>query len=259
MPPAGRSPRAGPQTLTPSRVAELSSATDPTTTGADRYPIDVAVWAGVADAVGDGDDEAPASSVPGADVGLDIVSQVLSGPLSVQPLRSSPIVSLDRNPRGVDAVALDRPEVVVIFGHIAPSKVAAPNPGYNFRIVSRFSDEQLADDVVAARRRLHGDGRRPRDRRQRRLGRHLVGRGRRRHGDRGRRREPDPGGEHAERRVRPGRGARRRPADRRGRRDRHARYRLSRPARHRRGDGDAPRASTASTAADPATSAGDGG
>ncbi len=35
----------------------------------------------------------------------------------------------------------------MIFGHIAPSKVAAPNPGYNFRIVSRFSDQQLADDV----------------------------------------------------------------------------------------------------------------
>ena len=36
----------------------------------------------------------------------------------------------------------------MIFGHIAPSKVAAPNPGYNFRIVSRFSDDQLADDVT---------------------------------------------------------------------------------------------------------------
>ena len=35
----------------------------------------------------------------------------------------------------------------MIFGHIAPSKVAAPNPGYNFRIVSPFSDEQLADGV----------------------------------------------------------------------------------------------------------------
>ena len=65
--------------------------------------------------------------------------------MSVQPLRSTPIVSLDRNPRGVDAAALDRPEVLVIFGHIAPSKVAAPNPGYNFRVVSPFSDDQLAD------------------------------------------------------------------------------------------------------------------
>ena len=69
---------------------------------------------------------------------------VTSGPMAVQPLRATPIVSLDRNPRGVDAVALDRPEVLVIFGHIAPSKVAAPNPGYNFRVVSSYSDDQLA-------------------------------------------------------------------------------------------------------------------
>ena len=41
-------------------------------------------------------------------------------------------------------MALDRPEVLVIFGHVAPSKVAAPNPGYNFRVVSSFADDQLA-------------------------------------------------------------------------------------------------------------------
>ena len=35
------------------------------------------------------------------------------------------------------------PEVLLIFGHIAPSKVVAPNPGYNFRVVSPFSGDQL--------------------------------------------------------------------------------------------------------------------
>ena len=138
----------GAQTLTPERVAELLSATDGDTTGADRYPIDVAIWAAIADAVGDGsttESAEPSTSAP--DVEGRVLDRVLQGPISVQPLRSSPIVSLDRNPRGVDAVGLDRPEVLVIFGHIAPSKVAAPNPGYNFRIVSPFSDEQLADGV----------------------------------------------------------------------------------------------------------------
>ena len=138
----------GVQTLTPERVAELLSATDGDTTGADRYPIDVAIWAAIADAVGGGsttESAEPSTSAP--DVEGRVLDRVLQGPISVQPLRSSPIVSLDRNPRGVDAVALDRPEVLVIFGHIAPSKVAAPNPGYNFRIVSPFSDEQLADGV----------------------------------------------------------------------------------------------------------------
>jgi hypothetical protein len=68
--------------------------------------------------------------------------------MAVQPLRFSPIVSVDRNPRGVDAVALDRPEVLVIFGHVAPGRVAAPRLGYNFRVVSPFADEQLPGDVT---------------------------------------------------------------------------------------------------------------
>ncbi len=144
---------AGPQTLSPDQLAEILSATDPDLTGADRYPIDVAVWGAIADVVGDGlatplaDPASPPAGGTLADPAApdDVLSAVTSGPMSVQPLRSTPIVSLDRNPRGVDAAALDRAEVLVIFGHIAPSKVAAPNPGYNFRVVSPFSDDQLAD------------------------------------------------------------------------------------------------------------------
>jgi LytR_cpsA_psr family len=142
---------AGPQTLAADQLAEIFSAADPNVTGADRYPIDVALWGAIADVVGDGlatpltTAPDPPTSDPDAEGAApdDIVSAVTSGPISVQPLRSSPIVSLDRNPRGVDAAALDRPEVLVIFGHIAPSKVAAPNPGYNFRVVSPFADDQL--------------------------------------------------------------------------------------------------------------------
>ena len=89
--------------------------------------------------------EQPAGRQPAP---IDVLGRVTSGPIAVQPLRSTPIVSLDRNPRGVDAAALDRAEVLVIFGHIAPSKVAAPNPGYNFRLVSSFSDDQLAGDAT---------------------------------------------------------------------------------------------------------------
>lgn len=130
---------AGPQTLDPEAVAAVLSATDPTISGAQRYPIDVVVWRALADAVGDGSTtQAPA----------DVFGRVTSGSISVQPLRSSPIVSLDRNPRGVDAAALDRAEVLVIFGHIAPGKVAAPNPGYNFRLVSRFGNDQLPGDAT---------------------------------------------------------------------------------------------------------------
>ena len=142
---------AGAQTLSPDQLAEVLTATDPNVAGGDRYPIDVAVWGAIADVVGDGlvtplgTAPDPPTSDPDADAATpdDILTAVTSGPISVQPLRSSPIVSLDRNPRGVDAAALDRPEVLTIFGHIAPSKVAAPNPGYNFRVVSPFADDQL--------------------------------------------------------------------------------------------------------------------
>jgi hypothetical protein len=130
---------AGPQTLDPEDVAAVLSATDPTITGAQRYPMDVVVWRAVADAIGDG---------VGTAAGTDVFGRVIGGSVAVQPLRSSPIVSLDRNPRGVDAAVLDRAEVLLIFGHITPGKVAAPNPGYNFRLVSSFGDEQLPGEAT---------------------------------------------------------------------------------------------------------------
>jgi hypothetical protein len=142
---------AGRHVLTATDLATVLSAADPAVAGADRYPVDVAVWGGIADAVGDGLTSplvAPVDSIAGGQPPDDVVGRVTSGAMAVQPLRSSPIVSLDRNPRGVDVAALDRTEVLVIFGHIAPSKVAAPNPGYNFRVVSRFADDQLVGDAT---------------------------------------------------------------------------------------------------------------
>lgn len=44
---------------------------------------------------------------------------------------------------GADVSFLDRAEIVTLFAHIAPTRVAAPNAGFNFRIVSGLGDEQL--------------------------------------------------------------------------------------------------------------------
>jgi hypothetical protein len=137
---------AGRQTMSPDEIAAVLSAADPTVPSADRYPVDVAIWRAIAAVVGDGlatPLASPVDTIAGQASGSDVPSLVTSGPMAVQPLRATPIVSLDRNRRGVDAVSLDRPEVLVIFGHIAPSKVAAPNPGYNFRVVSSYADGQL--------------------------------------------------------------------------------------------------------------------
>jgi hypothetical protein len=137
---------AGLQTMSPDEIAAVLSAADPTVAAVDRYPVDVAIWRAIAEVVGDGLASplgSPIDTTAGQVVGTDVPSLVTSGPMAVQPLRATPIVSLERNPRGVDALALDRPEVLVIFGHIAPSRVAAPNPGYNFRVVSSYADAQL--------------------------------------------------------------------------------------------------------------------
>lgn len=147
---------AGPQTLTTDEVASVLSAIDPEVSGPDRYTVGLAVWRGVADAVGAGAQPPLAVHAMGAEASDGppvppsdgfVLAAVSAGPIAVQPLRSSPIASVDLNPRGVDAAALDRAEVLLVFGHVAPGKVAAPNAGYNFRVVSRFSDDQLADGV----------------------------------------------------------------------------------------------------------------
>lgn len=143
-------------------VATELATRDVDRSGADEYQTDVAAWNAIADAVGDGlsvpldmataptpgstGEPADADGGPGPSTG-DIVEQLTSGPISVQPLRSEPIISVDLNPRGVEAVVLDRVEVAVVFGHISPGRVAAPYPGYTFRVVSAYADDQLPAGV----------------------------------------------------------------------------------------------------------------
>ena len=49
----------------------------------------------------------------------------------------------DANPRGVDVVVPDRAELLLVFGQIAPARVAAPNPSLTFRIETSFTAEDL--------------------------------------------------------------------------------------------------------------------
>ena len=50
----------------------------------------------------------------------------------------------EQNPRRVDACLLDPAELALVFGEVAPGSVAAPSAGLSFRVVSSFSDQQLA-------------------------------------------------------------------------------------------------------------------
>jgi hypothetical protein len=143
-------------------------ARDPSLPAAEQYPAATAVWAGVGAAVGDGIDAgvvegfmaAPATTppLPSAQNGpgiADVLAQALSGPLGTRGLESSPISSA-RNPRDTDVVVLYRAELALVFGQIAPGKVAAPNPALTFRVESPFTEAdldgtELTNDDVAYR------------------------------------------------------------------------------------------------------------
>jgi hypothetical protein len=156
---------AGSQTLDAPALAAVLAASNPSDPTADQYDAAVAVWRAIAAAVGDGLDQAlpvppalgadpaePAATDAGGvpltfDIG-SLLSDLTSGPIGVTSLHPDPITELGANPRGVDVVALDRAEVVTLFAHIAPSRMAAPNPGYNFLVRSSFADEQLVDGLT---------------------------------------------------------------------------------------------------------------
>jgi hypothetical protein len=110
----------------------------------EAYPTHVAVWRAVAAAIGEGLDEP--LTVPGAASGS--FRRLTAGPVGVTRLRAEAIMDVRVNRRGVDAVALDRAEVVTLFAHLAPSRMAAPNLGPNFLVRSRFARAQLPTGVT---------------------------------------------------------------------------------------------------------------
>jgi hypothetical protein len=142
---------AGAATIDAEQAAAILTARDPDVPAARQYPAAAAVWSAVATAVGDGvtADGEPVDGEPAEDgvppvAGLgDLVERLLGGRVGYRSLRAAPPADAD-NPRGVDVVELDPVELTLVFGQIAPSAVAAPDAGLTFRVVSSFSDEQLA-------------------------------------------------------------------------------------------------------------------
>jgi hypothetical protein len=109
-------------------------------------PLRLSMWTAVAERVGAGIGSAspvgPDVSVP-APPDLDgFFERLYAGPVAARGvLFSSP--AADANPRGVDVVVPDRAELLLVFGQIAPARVAAPNPSLTFRIETSFTAEDL--------------------------------------------------------------------------------------------------------------------
>jgi hypothetical protein len=150
----------GTQTLDAQGLAAVLATDDPMNGSLDDYDIDSAVWRGIADAIGTGievqmsGDSEPAiargTAVDVAAVAPSIATELgwlASGAVDVGSLHARPISDIAQNPDGIDVVSLDRPEVVTLFAHVAPSRLAAPNLGYNLRVHSVFSDDQLPEGL----------------------------------------------------------------------------------------------------------------
>lgn len=137
---------AGSRSLSAAQVGRALAAIDPDATPAERYDVSVALWRAISAAIGPGRDDA--QPIDGADdtEGLDIdelTMWLFGGPVDVVSVPFDEIDELSNNPRGVDAVALDRAAVVTLFAHIAPRQVSAPNTGLNFVVHSGLGDEAL--------------------------------------------------------------------------------------------------------------------
>jgi hypothetical protein len=111
-------------------------------------PARLAVWTALAERVGAGIGTAlpvaPDVSVP-TPADLDsFLNRLYAGPVAARGVLFEPPAA-DANPRAVDVVVPDRAELLLVFGQIAPARVAAPNPSLTFRIETSFTAADLED------------------------------------------------------------------------------------------------------------------
>jgi hypothetical protein len=139
---------AGPTTLSPDAAASVLTARVAGTPDAVHEPARLAVWTAIAERVGAGIGSAlpvgPDVSVPTPSDLDEFLNRLYAGPVAARGVLFEPPAA-DANPRGVDVVVPDRAELLLVFGQIAPARVAAPNPSLTFRIETSFTDEDLAE------------------------------------------------------------------------------------------------------------------
>ena len=155
---------AGAAEMDAAAAAAVLTARDPKVSATEQYPAAGAVWSAVAQAVGAGiaagssdpttaPSAATAASAPAtsattataADAAVaTLFDQLIHGRVGTRALRADPIPP-DQNIGNVDAALVDPAEAVLVFGQIAPGAVSAPGSGLSFRVVSAFSDDQLAE------------------------------------------------------------------------------------------------------------------
>lgn len=152
---SGETWSAGPQGLTAPGAARLITATDPAVPAPSYEPVRSVVWEAVAERVGAGIGSA---SPVAADTDLplpgstdEFLDRLFAGPVSFRalPFRSVDADEVDdrlggpyRQVFGADVpdavVIVDRAEMLMVFGGVAPARLGAPLDAPTFRIVNGF-------------------------------------------------------------------------------------------------------------------------
>lgn len=139
---------AGPHELTPAEAAGALTAADLSRPDHVQDPARAAIWRGIADAAGAGtgavEPVGPDDRVPAPRDLDELFTRLVSGRVGYRSLTAR-VPDADRNPRGVDVVVLDRAEILLVVGQIAPARVAAPNESLTFRLEVGFDAEELAE------------------------------------------------------------------------------------------------------------------
>lgn len=151
----------GPQVVTAPGAARLVTAVEPTVPGWGFEPARAAVWQAVADRVGAGIGSASPVAVD-TDVPIpgstdEFVDRLFAGRVQFRALQFKPLDDADVaeridpafraafGPEGVDSVVfLDRAEMLMVFGGVAPSRLGAPLDAPTFRIVNGLTDDDTA-------------------------------------------------------------------------------------------------------------------
>jgi hypothetical protein len=137
---------AGRSTLTPATAADVLTAFTAFELDHRLEPARSEVWEAIAARVGAGIGSAsvvgPGEVIPTPTSPDAFLDRLFAGRVGARSL-SIAVPSPERNPRSVDTVVLDRPEVVLVFAQIAPARMAAPNESLTFRLEVGFTDEQL--------------------------------------------------------------------------------------------------------------------
>jgi hypothetical protein len=106
----------------------------------DLHLLQVSLWQAIVTALGDRPENLPLSDTqtPSAPVDFnEFLGRLGASEVGVRGLVVQPT-------RDVAVVAIDRAEVLLVFGQIAPSRVAAPNESSRFRVVAALTSDQLA-------------------------------------------------------------------------------------------------------------------